>query len=104
MLLIDKPIYEKQGLKDNGKEAEKRSKGLLALLGLKVAEPLNLSLTENRMKYQIITTPTWATSLLRTLLTLSLYSLWSMESAAGASMGYQAFQGCSIRATPSPGR
>ena len=82
-----------KGLKDNGKEAEKRSEGLLALLGVKASEPLKLSLIEKGIRDQIITTPTWAASLPRTLLPLSLYSLWSVESAAGASMGYQAFQG-----------
>lgn len=100
MLLIVRSTYEKQELKDKGKEVEKRSKGLLALLGVKDSEPLKLSLIRKGMRDQIITMPTWAASLPRTLLPLSLYSPWSMESAAGASLGFQDFQGCAIRAIP----
>lgn len=70
MLLIVKLTYKKQGLKDKGKEAEKRSKGLLALLGVKDSEPLKLSLIGKGMRDQIITMPNWAASLPRTLLPL----------------------------------
>lgn len=53
-----KPTYEKQGLKDKGKEAEKRSKGLPGLLGAKDSESLKLSLIRKGTKDQIITIPT----------------------------------------------
>lgn len=50
MLFLVKFIYKKGGLKDEGMEVEKRIKGLLGFLGVKVLDFLKLFLIRKGMK------------------------------------------------------